>query len=736
MYIVAPAGDIEKFYAAVDAGADEVYMGLQGLGARKNAKNFTVSEYRAAIEYAHERGSRVLLTLNTVMMDNEFEPLFHNLNVLYESGLDVAIIQDLGMFKYLKENFPKLEIHGSTQMTVSNHIEAEYLREMGFKRVVLSRELSYEDIKEIKRNTSIELEIFVSGALCVCYSGKCYMSSFIGARSGNRGMCAQPCRKEYKNSKGEKAFFLSPKDQLMEFKEIQLLKEIGIESIKIEGRMKDSDYVFELTSYYKNLINVNNTEERISNIFNRGYGKGYFYDEKDKIINANYSNSLGKKIGIFSGKEVLLEDKLVFGDGISYISKNYEKLGGCYVSKFNIKDNDKKNRFRSSDINKHREAKKGDTLIIMDAPVGTRYLFKNYNKNIVDTIALEKTNSEKRIEIEANFIGKIDQFPQLELSYTNLYKEKISVKLEAEKRIETASKKDVTCEQVFEKISELGETTFNLRKENFKCDLDNGIFIPMSILKTLKRDASEKLIDKIVESYRRINLNKIPKILVKKENEVKNIVVSAIVNNDEQEKKLKSLGIDKVYKSGVPVYRELNISKASSTGNLAYNLFDIKTKEEKEIVLHWSFNITNSYALGFLDENPKIGTVILSPELSFEKVKQLNKSRVKKSLLIYSKPKVMHIETKISNNDEILSNDKGDIFKVKINSLGNSEIYLEKALDITDRIKEIKTLGIDEVVLEFNSESLQEIEKIINGIRETKDESKETLGYNYWKGVY
>ncbi|MGL6132015.1 MAG: peptidase U32 family protein, partial [Fusobacteriaceae bacterium] len=126
LQIVAPAGDIEKFYAAVDAGADEVYMGLQGFGARKSAKNFTLTEYKAAIDYAHEHGTKILMTLNTIMMDNEFEPLYHNLNELYKYGLDAIIVQDLGMFRFIKENFPEIEIHGSTQMTVSNHVEAEY----------------------------------------------------------------------------------------------------------------------------------------------------------------------------------------------------------------------------------------------------------------------------------------------------------------------------------------------------------------------------------------------------------------------------------------------------------------------------------------------------------------------------------------------------------------------------------------------------------------------------------
>ena len=195
MKIVAPAGSIERFHAAIKAGADEIYMGLKGFGARRNAVNLTLEEYKEALDYAHARGVKVFLTLNTIMMDVEIEAIAINLRELYKHGLDAVIVQDFGLAEFIKINFPGLELHGSTQMTVANHIEANYLKSIGFERVVLPRELTFEEIKEIREKSDIELEIFVSGALCISYSGNCYMSSFIGGRSGNRGMCAQPCRK-------------------------------------------------------------------------------------------------------------------------------------------------------------------------------------------------------------------------------------------------------------------------------------------------------------------------------------------------------------------------------------------------------------------------------------------------------------------------------------------------------------------------------------------------------------
>lgn len=737
LQIVAPAGDIEKFYAAVDAGADEVYMGLQGFGARKSAKNFTLTEYKAAIDYAHEHGTRVLMTLNTIMMDNEFQPLYHNLNELYKYGLDAIIVQDLGMFKFIKENFPEIEIHGSTQMTVSNHVEAEYLRELGFSRVVLSRELSLGEIKSIREKTTIELEIFVSGALCVCYSGKCYMSSFIGARSGNRGMCAQPCRKTYSVDGRDMGYILSPKDQLMGKEEIDFLKEIGVESIKIEGRMKEAKYVHELTEYFKTLIEGEERKERISRIFNRGYGKGYFHGEEKNLINSKYSFNLGKQIGIFNGKEVKISEKIMLGDGVTYLSKDFEKLGGAYISKIVHRTFDRnREKSLSSNADKSKEAFPGETLIMQDIPVGTRYLFKSFDKEIEDTINLERKHTEKKIEITGKFQGELNQFPKLTFYYKNLRGEILTGEALGEKEAELAGKKPITAENIQDKLSELGETEFFLGSCDF--ELEDNLFIPVSIIKAMKRDAAENLIEKIADSYRRENYSEPKYIIDKAEESVteKNPVVSAIVTTREQEKKLIELGINKIYYANVGVVKEKNLDKIKYDSPIAYTLLDAKENPKKNITLHWSLNVSNRYALSQWEKNPKIETVMLSPELSFEKIKNLGATKLKKALLIYSKPKVMQIEAGVTEKSTEIKNDKEDSFSLVINRFGNSEIYLNRALDITDSMKEIRTLLVDEVVLEFRNESLEEIEKIVKGISDIKNPEKQVSGYNYWKGVF
>lgn len=204
----------------------------------------------------------------------------------------------------------------------------------------------------------------------------------------------------------------------------------------------------------------------------------------------------------------------------------------------------------------------------------------------------------------------------------------------------------------------------------------------------------------------------------------------------EQEKVLIDLGIKKIYKSGLQITTERNVDIDRSNKGLAYNFYDIVKDKDTKVMTHWSFNITNSYTLRLLESILNIESVMLSPELSFEKIKNLTKTKFKKALLVYSKPKVMHIETKIVQKNSYLVNDMGDEFGIIINENGNSEIYLNKALDITDRMKEIKKLNIDQIVIEISDENEEKIREIIAGITEKKSETKENAGYNYWKGVY
>lgn len=720
MKIVAPAGNMERFYAAVKAGAQEIYMGLKGFGARRNAENFTLEEYKEAIDYAHKRGVKIFLTLNTIMMEKEMEFLYPNLKVLYEHGLDAVIVQDLGYFKYMKENFPNMEYHGSTQMTVGNHYEAEYLRKLGFTRVVLPREMTFEEIKKIRENTSIELEIFVSGALCICYSGNCYMSSFIGSRSGNRGMCAQPCRKKYENSSGEKGYLLSPKDQLLGFEEIKKLKEIGIESIKIEGRMKDPNYVFETVSYYRDLIDGIKAQERSSELFNRGYSKGYFYGNDNYIMNKDYSYNLGKNLGLLSGKELKLKSRVVLGDGIIYLSKDFEKLGGGYINKIELKNGDMS----------RKSAEANEVIVLKDVPRGSKYVFKSYSKEVNDDAQSKMKKEEQRLLISGNFIGHIGEKPVLELVAKNNLGIEVAVKVIGEKEIEKASKKSLTSEELREKISEMGDSTFTLGE--FSCDIDEGIFMPLSVLKSLRRDCVEKLEKELVESYRRKAGNRYSLPIV--EEKPKEIELVAIVSNLVQENIVKKYGIEKIYKRGIDIAKEGSLIEHDLNSKLASNLYQLLENNNDKVMVNWNLNITNRYSVEVLAETGKVESVIISPELSFEKIKELGKTSVKKAILGYSRLKGMYIELPLFEKErEILKNEEGDTFTAIKNDVGNTEIYLEKPLNILNDLKKLNDLMIDEVVLEFTTETGAEVEKVLEDMKNRTGFYK---AYNYERGVY
>ena len=255
--LLAPAGNPEGFYGALCAGADAVYLGGSRYGARAYADNFTEEELPECIRYAHILGKRVYLTVNTLIRESELEELFPYLQPLYEAGLDGVIVQDIGVFAFIREHFPGLELHVSTQAAVTGRYGAEMFRKMGAVRVVPARELSLAELKELKESTGLQVESFIHGAMCYCYSGQCLFSSILGGRSGNRGRCAQSCRLPYRVERGgrltEECYPLSLKD-MCTIEHIPEFIEAGIDSLKIEGRMKRPEYTAGVTAIYRKYI--------------------------------------------------------------------------------------------------------------------------------------------------------------------------------------------------------------------------------------------------------------------------------------------------------------------------------------------------------------------------------------------------------------------------------------------------------------------------------------------------
>lgn len=273
--ILAPCGTEESFEAALNSGADAVYLGLTSFSARRNAANFTPQQLKTAVEKAHRQGVRVYVTVNTLVFDDEFSELKKTVLSVSEAKADGVIIQDFGAVKSFKEYAPEIRLHGSTQMTVTSASGAEFVKKQGFSRVVLPRELSLEEIRSITSRVDIETEVFVHGALCVCLSGQCLLSAAIGGRSGNRGLCAQPCRLNYRC--GERENVLSLKD-LSVIENLRQLEQAGVSSAKIEGRMKRPEYVAAAVNQCRLSLKGEKTDtELLRRVFSRsGFTKGYF----------------------------------------------------------------------------------------------------------------------------------------------------------------------------------------------------------------------------------------------------------------------------------------------------------------------------------------------------------------------------------------------------------------------------------------------------------------------------
>ena len=724
MNIVAPAGNYEKLEAAIKAGANEVYFGLKGFGARRNNENLGIKEILEGIDYAHSRGIKTLITLNTVMKDVEVDAAYRNISKIYEHGLDAVIVQDLGFMSFLKENFPKLALHGSTQMTVANHVEANKLKELGLSRVVLAREMSFEEIRSIREKTDIELEIFVSGSMCISYSGNCYISSFIGGRSGNRGLCAYSCRKKFEDEEGNKAYFLSPNDQLLQTEEINKLKDIGINAIKVEGRKKSSEYVYETVSYYDNILKGKPRPTESYKLFNRGYSKGYFYLD-NKLMNFKYSSNFGYFLGARIGESnnFRIDDELILGDGIQFVDSDFEKISGEYVNRITVNGK------------KVQKADKDDIVSVGKLPEKTKYIYKNYSKEINDRIIHNIKISKRFAAVDGEITAIKGREIILKFSIYNLKNEKIEV-IKKGKIIEENAKKPITHEQIAEKLGELGDTTFELN--NLKIDYDGVSFIPFSELKSLKRECIAELQEKLINSYRK-NIEE-KKIKIFNNKGKTEPIFSALVSNSEQEAACHEAGIEKIYHKQYDVAKEKNLHKTDKIKigtNLASNLYQVIMGEKNGIKgqsLDWNLNVFNNYTLDLFSRFPNLETVFLSPEMSYKQLKMIKSDKVKIGMVIYGYLKGMYIEHKIFDKEyKELKGEFYDKYKLLKNDLDNIELYLDKPMNLIPKLDEIKEFNFDELRLDFTFETAEEVRKIIKSLKTKKGNYNP---YSFERGVF
>ena len=311
--LLSPAGDFDCLKAAIQNGANAVYLGASSFNARASATNFSNSELEEVIKYAHLRNVKINLTLNTLIKNDEFKDALDIAKNAAELGIDAIIVQDLGLAQKIIELFPTIDVHASTQITCHNFESVKKLESLGFKRIVLSRELSVDEIKYICNNTNVEVEVFIHGALCISYSGQCLLSSMIGGRSGNRGRCAQACRLPYElleNDKSiDKGYLLSPRD-LCSINYLKDLIDAGVTSFKIEGRMKKPEYVSVVTSVYRKYIDKilnDSIQEKLSDsdyndlmqVFNRGgFSSGHLNSTSNHdLVFKEKQNNMGIYLG-------------------------------------------------------------------------------------------------------------------------------------------------------------------------------------------------------------------------------------------------------------------------------------------------------------------------------------------------------------------------------------------------------------------------------------------------------
>lgn len=488
--ILAPAGSLEGLYAALRMGADAVYVGTSRFGARAFAKNPSVEELKEALVYAHMRGKKIYLTVNTLLSDHEIEEeLYPLIAPLYESGLDACIVQDFGVLSFLHENFPEMDLHASTQMTILSGNEANLYRQYGVSRFVPARECTIEEIRTMRKQTDLEIEVFVHGALCYCYSGQCLMSEEIGGRSGNRGMCAQPCRLLFDSVYGLGHLF-STKD-MCTLAHIPELVDAGIDSFKIEGRMKKKEYSAYLASLYRHYVDcyledgkdsfrklVEDKDSKLwrdirrsRDIYNRGgFSAGYLFEEDKKNImypkkNGHYGTCVGTVLKTFKGQAVFLaQEALHYQDILEFRLADDTK-----AYEYTVKNESKPGDVVTCNIKKGSKIFKGQRI------------YRTRNAALLSSIDEKIACVDDKIKLSGEVEAAIGKPIMLKLR--GLSKE-VTV---FGAPLQQAKNRPVTKEEISKRLKKMGNTDFCLA--DLEITLDSNAFVPMGEIANLKREA-------------------------------------------------------------------------------------------------------------------------------------------------------------------------------------------------------------------------------------------------------
>ena len=773
--LLAPAGSIESLYAAINNGADAVYLGGSKFSARAYASNFDNETMKKAVDYCHSYGVKIYVTMNTLLKEKELNEAIKYVGYLYEIGVDALIVQDLGLVNLIQEKYNDFEIHASTQVTIHNGEGAIYFKEKGFTRIVLSRELSLEEIKHISKDLNIETEMFIHGALCVCYSGQCLMSSMIGGRSGNRGRCAQPCRMEYtlkSNNMGEKkAYLLSPKD-MCTIENIKDIIDSGAYSLKVEGRMKRPEYVAGVVEnyrkaidkeYYNKKFNVQEGKKVLRQLFNReGFSTAYLRKNIGKdMMSYKFPKNTGVEIGkVLDNGEVILKESLSLGDGIRFKDKGFT-LSKILKNKQEVKKAEIGDRVTLFP----KEYKKGEILY----RTSSKELFLSLEESIkpyMKKISLRGEVDFKvnfKIKLKTSFMGKI-------------YEVEGDI-------VEKASNKPLDKERIINALKKSGEYPYKLENIEFSA-FEEG-FIKIASLNNLRRELFDKILKDVTSKYRRKRDIKetLKKDINLKENKELSILYTCCTKEQLKalgELKVKNIGVDLSLKSkdrislkDLEEFKDLNlyiltpeiikeefdlvveeIEKASKyiKGVITSNAGIInKFKDKLYLIGDYKLNIFNSKALEFYRED--LNNVSLSLELNRKEIKEIGDKRA--ALCgIYGKTELMVSEYcpigssfggKCKDKDcngacmkdsFTLIDRMNEGFKVMTDKYCRSHILNSLPLNLIDEIKDLKAIGINEFRVDFKDESENDVIEIVNEIKGVKKvEGKKFTKGHYKRGV-
>ncbi len=794
--ILAPAGSMECLKAAIAAGADAVYTGGALFGARAYAHNLTEEELLEAIDYVHLHGRRLYLTVNTLIKDREMEKqMYDYLLPYYRQGLDAVIVQDIGLFRFIRKHFPDLPIHASTQMTLTGVDGAKFLEKEGAQRIVTSRELSMAEVKKIADETELEIESFVHGALCYCYSGQCLFSSFIGGRSGNRGQCAQPCRLLYRTPEAKRPQYLLSLKDICTLELIPEMIESGIYSFKIEGRMKKPEYAAAVAFQYRKYTDLylkyyeecpaeedpaayamkkyrvrEEDRQMLLDLYNRGgFHTGYYHTQNGReMISLNRPNHAG-----------VPAVKVLAKKGRNVTAKALTDLYPQDIIELPMR----KGREKADNYTCKDAVKKGMNVqipVFADTPFKRDEIWmRTRNSTLIDTLREEFVNGK----IKERICGTFRLYPQEKATLTVKCRD-VEITVAGEKAQEALSQ-PMSRERIEKQLRKTGNTEFEF--SFLKAEIGEKVFLPMQSLNELRREALETLEKVICEKYRRSGEVKDPeedKTELSMEEEILSGWTASVRTAEQMEVILEEEAIGRIYADCTMFPRIWEkdsyvewITKVHAAGKEIYlvmpYIFRERTRKQYEAAYNRIFGagwdgilIANYESFAFLKEHGYTGRIMTDYNL-YEFNQESRKFWKEKGVFEFTAPVELTErelqDLRVKDGEVIVYGylpmmiSAGCIQKTTRGCLKKSGqttitdryrnpfvvknecdycyniLYNYVPLYLGDRMEEVYQIGPGRIRLMFTTERQQEVRRILSAYFEGKELPEGTYTRGHWK---